>query len=180
MGTVFRSVDRGRTWTMAHEPEDLAWNGITVTDSGRIWVVGEYGRLQRSDDEGATWEEIEAPTMGSSLMSIAFADPENGIAVGLSGVVVRTSDGGDSWSLIEDVTAAHFFDVIWDGRQYVAIGDNGTLATFPAFGLQANVGRVHPDNSLWYTQITPLSADSYLIAGANLGLRRGTDWNVYQ
>jgi len=181
MGTVFRSVDRGRSWTMAHETEDLAWNGITVTESGRIWVVGEFGRLQRSDDDGATWEEIEAPTMGSSLMAIAFADPQNGMAVGLSGVVVRTSDGGDSWTLLEDVTQAHFFDVIWDGRQYVAVGDNGTLATFPAVGEQVNVGRVHPDNSLWYTQIASLAkTDGYLIAGTNLGLRRGSEWNVYQ
>jgi len=180
MGSVFKSVDRGRTWAMTHEQEDLAWNAITVTSSGRIWVVGEFGRLQRSDDEGASWEEIEAPTMGSSLMAIAFADPQNGIAVGLSGVVVHTSDGGDTWSLIEGVTQAHFFDVIWDGRQFIAVGDNGTLATFPADGQQANVGRVHPDNSLWYTQIAPYSSDGYLIAGTNLGLRRGTDWHVYQ
>ncbi len=180
MGTVLRSVDRGRTWTMMHAQEDLAWNDILITASGRVWLVGEFGRLQRSDDGGLSWQEIEAPTLGSSLMAIDFADPQNGLAVGLSGVVVRTTDGGDSWSLIEDVTQAHFFDVIWDGEQYVAVGDNGTLARFPTGERSMSVGRVHPDNSLWYTQITPVSEEAYLIAGANLGLRSGTDWNVYQ
>lgn len=180
MGTVLKSVDRGRTWTMMHPQEDLAWNDILVTASGRVWLVGEFGRLQRSDDGGASWQEIEAPTLGSSLMAIDFADPLHGLAVGLSGVVVRTTDGGDSWTLIEDVTQAHFFDVIWNGEQYVAVGDNGTLASFRTGEQSGSVGRVHPDNSLWYTQITPVSREAYLIAGANLGLRSGTDWHVYR
>ncbi len=180
MGTVMKSDDRGKTWIMVHPQEDLAWNGITIAPDGSIWVVGEFGRLQRSTDDGASWQEVEAPTSGSSLMSIAFSDQQHGIAAGLSGVVVHTEDGGDSWSQVEGVTQAHLFDIIWDGQQFVAIGDNGILADFSAGGQVLQVGRIHPDNSLWYTQITPFTASSYLIAGANLGLHSGENWNVYQ
>jgi len=180
MGTVMKSDDRGKTWSMVHPQEDLAWNGITVAPDGDVWVVGEFGRMQRSPDHGASWQEVEAPASGSSLMSIAFSDQQHGIAVGLSGVVVCTEDGGHSWSRVENVTQAHFFDVIWDGQQFVAVGDSGILANFSAGGQVLQVGRIHPDNSLWYTQITPFSKAAYLIAGANLGLHRGENWNVYQ
>ena len=180
MGTVMKSDDRGKTWSMAHPQDDLAWNGITVAGDGSVWVVGEFGRMQRSADDGASWQEVEAPTSGSSLMSIAFSDHEHGIAVGLSGGVVYTGDGGQSWSRVEDVTQAHFFDVIWDGQQFVAVGDSGILANFSEDGQVHQVGRIHPDNSLWYTQVTPFSAATYLIAGANLGLHSGENWNVYQ
>jgi len=180
MGTVIRSSDRGKTWSMVHAQEDLAWNDIMVAPDGSVWVVGEFGRLQRSRDDGASWQEVEAPTSGSSLMAIAFSDQQHGVAVGLSGVVVSTADGGDSWSPVAVVTEAHFFDIVWDGQRFAAVGDNGTLASFSAEGQLAQLGRIHPDNSLWYTQITPLSAAAYLIAGANLGLHSGRDWNVYQ
>jgi photosystem II stability/assembly factor-like uncharacterized protein len=180
MGTVIKSSDHGKTWSMTHPQEDVAWNDIVIAPDGSIWVVGEFGRMQRSQDDGANWQEIEAPASGSSLMAIAFADDQHGFAVGLSGIVVYTTDGGDSWSLVENVTQAHFFDIAWDGQQFVAVGDNGTLARFSPQGEILDVGRIHPDNSLWYTQITPLSAASYLIAGYNLGLYSAKNWNVYQ
>lgn len=180
MGTVIKSSDRGKTWSMVHPQEDLAWNDITVAPGGSVWVVGEFGRMQRSQDDGASWQEVEAPTAGSSLMAIAFSSQQHGVAVGLSGVVVRTADGGDSWSRVEHVTEAHFFDIVWDGQRFVAVGDNGILASFSAEGQVVQVGRIQPDNSLWYTQITPLSAAAYLIAGANLGLYSAEKWNVYR
>jgi len=180
MATVMRSDDLGGTWKMVHPQEDVAWNDITVAPDGSVWVVGEFGRMQRSTDDGVNWQEVDAPTSGSSLMAIAFSDQQHGIAVGLSGAVIQTSDGGEHWSPIGNVTQAHFFDIVWDGQQFAAVGDNGILANFSAEGQVIEVGRIHPDNSGWYTQITPLSDKAYLIAGTNLGLHSGTNWNVYQ
>jgi len=179
MGTVIKSSDNGKTWSMSHPQEDLAWNDVMVAPDGTVWVVGEFGRMQRSRDDGASWQEIEAPTSGSSLMAIAFSDAQHGLAAGLSGVVVYTTDGGDSWTAIENVTEAHFFDIEWDGQRFAAVGDSGILASFSAEGQIIEVGRIHPDNSLWYTEIMPLSAQKYLIAGYNLGLHSNTDWVVF-
>lgn len=180
MATVMKSKDRGQTWKMTHPQEDLAWNDITVAPDGSVWVVGEFGRMQRSVDDGASWQEIETPTSGSSLMAIAFSDRQHGLVVGLSGTVFSSADGGDSWTLVPDVTQAHFFDVSWDGEYFVAIGDTGVLAIFSEDGKPVHVGRIHTNNSGWYTQVTPLSADRLLIAGSNLGLHFGKDWHVFQ
>jgi photosystem II stability/assembly factor-like uncharacterized protein len=180
MGTVLKSTDRGLSWSMSHPQEDLAWNDIVVAPDGKIWVVGEFGRMQRSADDGASWQEVEAPTAGSSLMAIAFSDPQHAFAVGLSGGVVYSADGGDSWAAVENVTQAHFFDIEWDGQRFAAVGDNGTLASFTADGRLLQVGRLQQDNSLWYTQITSVAPGDYLVAGYNLGRHDGAGWSAYR
>jgi len=179
MGGVLKSADKGKTWQLTHEEEDVAWNDIEVDRRGQVWVAGEFGRLQRSTDDGANWEEIEVPTTGSSLMAITFADEIHGVAVGLSGSIMRTENGGDDWTVVEDVTAAHLFDINWDGQQYVAVGNNGIIAYGSPDGSEWQVKKIHPDNSGWYTSIIPV-ATSYLIAGVNLGILNGTDWKVFQ
>ncbi|RME34064.1 MAG: glycosyl hydrolase [Gammaproteobacteria bacterium] len=180
MATVMKSQDQGRHWSMTHPEEDLAWNDVGIAPDGTLWLVGEFGRMERSVDQGASWEEVEAPASGSSLMAIAFSDPLHGLAVGLSGTVVSTVDGGKSWRAVEGVGNAHFFDVSWDGERFLAVGNNGVLARFSADGEPAQVGRIHPDNSGWYTQITPLAPGGYLIAGNNLGLLRQGRWKAYE
>ena len=180
MSTVMLSKDRGKTWHLVHKAEDIAWNDITVAPDGSVWVVGEFGRMQRSRDEGTTWEEVKAPTSGSSLMSIAFSDSRHGIAVGLSGIVVTTEDGGAHWSRVPAVTHAHLFDILWDGQEFLAVGANGVFAGFSPDGHIRKVSRIHPDNSGWYTQINRYANDDYLIAGTNLGLRNKKGWFVYQ
>jgi photosystem II stability/assembly factor-like uncharacterized protein len=179
MGSVYKSADRGKTWQLTHDEEDVAWNDIEVDRRGQVWVAGEFGRLQRSADDGQTWEEVEVPASGSSLMAITFADEDHGVAVGLSGIVVRTENGGDSWSVVEDVTDAHLFDINWDGQQYVAVGNNGILAYGSLEGSEWQIKKIHPDNSGWYTNIIPVGK-SYFIAGVNMGVLNGTDWKVFQ
>ncbi len=180
MATVMKSSDQGRSWAMTHPEEDLAWNDVNFAPDGTVWLVGEFGRMQRSRDQGTSWEEVEVPSSGSSLMAIAFADPLHGLAVGLSGTVVSTTDGGDSWRAVEGVTDSHYFDVVWDGERFLAVGNNGVLARFAVTGEPEQVGRIHPDNSGWYTQISPLQDAGYLIAGNNLGLLQNDRWQAYE
>ncbi len=180
MATVMKSSDHGHSWRMVHPKEDLAWNDITVAPDGSVWVVGEFGRMQRSLDDGASWQEITVPAEGSSLMAIAFSGHQQGMAVGLSGLIIRSGDGGKTWSRVDDVSKAHFFDVAWNGHGFVAVGNNGVLAHFTPDGVVEDVARVSANNSGWYTQLTPLSDDDYLIAGIDVGRRTGGKWNVYQ
>lgn len=58
-GLVFHSADRGATWTVRAELEDVFWANLFV-DNGAAYLMGashEYGRLliRRSTDGGRTW-----------------------------------------------------------------------------------------------------------------------------
>src|SRR5258705_372461 len=50
-----------------------------------------------SADAGKTWSQPDTPT-AETLYAISFADAQNGWAVGASGTIVRSTDGGATWA----------------------------------------------------------------------------------
>lgn len=65
----------------------------------RLVVVGERGHILLSDDSGRTWRQVKVPTR-AMLTGVFFADDKLGWAVGHDGVILRTSDGGESWEVM--------------------------------------------------------------------------------
>lgn len=63
----------------------------------RIVAVGERGIVLLSDDSGAHWRQVPAP-VSVTLTAVRFANERTGWATGHSGVVLTTSDGGETWT----------------------------------------------------------------------------------
>lgn len=167
VGAVLRTHDYGARWTRALEEKDQAWNDVFfVGDHG--WMVGEFGRIVTTRDGGERWQAIESP-LKSSLMSVHFRDPDKGVAVGLSGAILVTADGGMSWTEAPRVTREHLNCVIWDGEQWVAVGDKGVRVVGVADGSRWTGGRISDDDLSWRTQIVRVG-EGFLLAGANLAL----------
>ena len=59
-------------------------------------MAGEFQTIMHTDDGGATWKKQYGGKDGR-LFGIAFRDAKRGIAVGTSGLVLVTCDGGVSW-----------------------------------------------------------------------------------
>lgn len=66
-----------------------------------IVTVGERGLVLLSDDHGTSWRQGQVP-VSTSLTAVHFVDDTHGVAVGHGGVVLGTSDGGESWTLLLD------------------------------------------------------------------------------
>jgi photosystem II stability/assembly factor-like uncharacterized protein len=64
---------------------------------GRVWAVGYWGTLLRSEDGGTSWSRAPAGTT-ATLFDVSFADERHGWAVGEGGVILRSVDGGASWT----------------------------------------------------------------------------------
>lgn len=65
----------------------------------RVVVVGERGMIRASEDNGVSWRPARVPT-DVTLTAVRFADARTGWAVGHEGVILKTTDGGDSWSFV--------------------------------------------------------------------------------
>lgn len=63
----------------------------------RLVAVGIRGLVIVSDDEGATWRQVEVP-VASDLTALQFVTPALGWAVGHDGVVLHSADGGLHWT----------------------------------------------------------------------------------
>jgi photosystem II stability/assembly factor-like uncharacterized protein len=66
---------------------------------GRIVAVGDHGVVLLSDDDGLTFRQARTVPIDGTLTSVSFADDKNGWAAGHWGVIIRTADGGETWSL---------------------------------------------------------------------------------
>ena len=62
----------------------------------RLVSVGYRGHIIYSDNAGSSWEQASVP-VSVLLNAVSFVDENYGWAVGHSGVVLHTSDGGKSW-----------------------------------------------------------------------------------
>ncbi len=95
---------------------------------GRIVAVGEFGHIVYSDDEGSTWVQASSVPTQVTLTSVSFPTAETGFAVGHDAVIIKTIDGGDTWTLIyEDFDAetplmSVFFDTSSHGLAMGAFG----------------------------------------------------------
>ncbi|GAB2458181.1 YCF48-related protein [Comamonas humi] len=85
-----------------------AWKSSSLTSTmyldaalagKRIVAVGERGTIALSDDMGATWRQARSVPVPAMLTSVYFVDEKAGWAVGHWGVVLKTEDGGETWTL---------------------------------------------------------------------------------
>jgi photosystem II stability/assembly factor-like uncharacterized protein len=61
------------------------------------------------------------------LFTIRFADPEHGLIAGLGGVVLRTDDGGRSWTYVETSRRQALFSVASTVGRSIAVGEKGLV-----------------------------------------------------
>lgn len=85
----------------------LAENYETVTRAGaRLVAGGEHGLIILSDDNGKTWRQAKV-AVSATILSIRFATPQVGWAIGSFGTVLHTADAGESWTLqLDGIQAA--------------------------------------------------------------------------
>src|SRR6478609_9824937 len=97
----------------------------------RLVTVGDRGHVLLSDDEGATWRQVIAPTR-AMLTGVSFGDPQHGCAVGHEGVILVTDDAGQTWARERGQTD---LDTIWldvhlaDSANGLAVGAYGKWIT---------------------------------------------------
>jgi len=83
---------------------------VFVIDRNTAVAVGRYGVFMKTTDSGLTWSSVPvvAVSQGQSsqritqqLNSVWFNDSKNGIIVGDKDALLKTADGGNTWTLLQ-------------------------------------------------------------------------------
>jgi photosystem II stability/assembly factor-like uncharacterized protein len=100
---------------------------LKAAKEGVFVVVGDQGKILRTEDGGTHWLQVQSPTrMG--LLRVCFVDGEYGWAVGHEGVILHTQDGGKSWQGQDSGTKVALFAVDFVDRLHgFAVGDTSTF-----------------------------------------------------
>lgn len=107
--------------------EDRHLNAILKLADGKLLVVGEAGKMARSDNAGKSWARVEAPYKGSFFGAVQATDGSV-IAFGLRGRIFRTDAGLKTWKQVENASVATLMggSVLPDGSIVLA-GAAGTV-----------------------------------------------------
>lgn len=65
----------------------------------RIVAVGEFGHILLSDDSGASWKQAASVPTRNTLVGVTFIDNQTGYAVGHAATILKTTDGGQNWTM---------------------------------------------------------------------------------
>jgi hypothetical protein len=150
---LYKSVDAGRSWTLATGALDIDVNAVAVDPENPstlyVGTSGSEGGVLKSTDGGSTWQagstglrwrvrsrsgKWTTPTMPVSALAIDPIDSATLYAVTARGVY-RSTDAGTSWQPFNDGLAGR--DVMAlaldaTGRTvYAGTGDEGVVSVRP-------------------------------------------------
>ena len=149
--------------------ESLLLDGAAV--GSRLVVVGERGHVLVSTDDGASWRQSKVPTR-ALLTAIHMHDESAGWAVGHDAVILRTSDGGETWTLVHQAPEEELplLDVWFrDRRKGFAVGAYGYFLATEDGGetwTRRNVG----EDDFHLNALFPAAAPDRLYIAAEAGV----------
>jgi photosystem II stability/assembly factor-like uncharacterized protein len=164
---------------------DLVYQ-FTATSSG--WYAARASGLYRSIDQGASWQPAYTSLgIEGDLTTLTVAASGSGqsqlVFAGLSGELLRSTDGGDTWELASKPTPAPVFvalapspDFARDGQLFAGTMQDGVLL-YRDYGrdwVLWNMGLL--DGNILCLTVSPAYAeDQTLFAGAQSGLFRSSN-----
>ena len=103
---------------------------LAGTAKGVLTVVGERGHVLISKDNGESWTQVQIPTR-TMLNGAYFHNDQLGWIVGHEETILRTTDGGKSWEIVNhypEKEDAPLFDIHFkDAENGFAVGSYGTF-----------------------------------------------------
>jgi photosystem II stability/assembly factor-like uncharacterized protein len=96
-GTLLRSGDKGVTWTKVTLPTTNSLYSIYMVPSKAIWVVGYGNKIYKSTSNGIWTAQTVPGALYGNLESVWAVNENQAAIVGSSGILLRTSDGGNNW-----------------------------------------------------------------------------------
>jgi photosystem II stability/assembly factor-like uncharacterized protein len=111
-GLVLKTRD-GTRWEIIRQRSDASGPGganhlfAAAVSGERLWAVGERGTLLQAKEDDDRWLPSRSDIPRLSLNAVHFGKDGLGLTVGNRGLVLRTEDGGMTWTRLKiDVRAA--------------------------------------------------------------------------
>ena len=113
-GQLLRSDDQGKSWSYLETGyEGTLWSGAALPD-GSLLVGGQRGTLLHGSAEGKDFRRLPLESK-SSVTSVAVSGSQV-LAVGLDGLMVRSSDGGQRFQEQRSADGVSLTAALLDGH----------------------------------------------------------------
>jgi photosystem II stability/assembly factor-like uncharacterized protein len=166
-GTIFATTDQGTTWTEQSKGPNLPLVNISVVDSNVAWAGGFGPTVSRTTD-GTHWsyvydQENNGAFATSDRLTVAGVSASTAFAAGSVGVMIKTVDGGATWTVVTDL-GPNAVASTPNAPRTISRADDGTIWTAG----DTFIGRSTDSGTTWTTALPP-TGSNYLgkIVGIN-------------
>lgn len=110
-GTLLATADGGRSWEKREVGTDKTLFGVSFATPERGWAVGIDGLILHTRDGGRHWDVQRGAAQQEALEDLGFLEAirnpglydvavagRYGVVVGDTGILLTTSDGGETWT----------------------------------------------------------------------------------
>jgi len=134
-GQIFHTADAGSHWESLAlriiNPEGLHYNAIGSTPSGALVIAGEAGKVYRSTDHGATWQNLDTGYQGQLFGVLGIyvgKGVEKLLAFGFGGHIFQSDAQGKHWTELASVTRKNLVagTILKDGSIQL-VGQDGSI-----------------------------------------------------
>ncbi len=138
-GRVLRTTNGGTTWVAVTNPSALDNTNIDAIDANTAYVIAngtDDARLYRTLDGGVSWSLVYQSTAAGAFFNvIKMFDANNGYMQGdaigspLKYVLVRTTNGGTTWTAAADLAPGATTEYGWNNSMYWLNNQRGWFGT---------------------------------------------------
>lgn len=123
--TILYTKDGGKTWSLQNfEPSlETPFLDVAFVDDRKGFAIGAYDLFYKTQDGGKTWTEYEPQLSqgGWHLNGITRLDDGTLVIAGETGLLSKSTDGGETWQLLKAPYTGTFFGVRQLGPQGVLL-----------------------------------------------------------
>jgi photosystem II stability/assembly factor-like uncharacterized protein len=96
---IYRTINGGVTWNLTYSNNAVSANDMQFPTDSIGYIVGNIGKVLRTEDAGNAWTDISNSSINGSLQSVWFISPDTGFA-GRSSTfgMYKTTNGGLTWN----------------------------------------------------------------------------------
>ena len=222
LSTVVSTENGGETWSaqrievsqvgltedIALAIPDLIYYDVHFLNEKEGWMVGEYGNIRHTTDGGKTWDSqhqslLDQMTRASrdvmalpALFRIRFWDSQKGLAIGASGDIIGTQDGGQYWyfiakegdrgalslqqpRLVENVPPVHLYNLFLDpspNGPVVVVGASGVAMQSSSGGATWEISKLPLEIYTWINGADFNENGKGVVVGGKGLILRTEDW----
>jgi subtilisin family serine protease/photosystem II stability/assembly factor-like uncharacterized protein len=188
---IYVTSDGGENWILVDgenipdpQNDEMGWTGVGDAVGNTAWFGTNTGRVYKTTDKGQTWTVHN--TGEANVSRLSFADENNGVAICAvynqttgqitSWKMLRTADGGESWSNInvEDQFLSDVAAVPGTPGMLIGIKISPSIAqNFSAYSLDYGTTWTMLDDSVQYTTVQMFDEYTGWAGGFNMDENNG-------
>jgi photosystem II stability/assembly factor-like uncharacterized protein len=93
-GVLYLSSDNGNSWTLANPSPQVGVQWVNIVSRDTFFLATQNGLIFRTTDRGKTMTTLDCH---NPIASFTFLDSKTGFAGGTGSMILKTTDGGQTW-----------------------------------------------------------------------------------